>query len=194
MVFLDLSHYSDTKHIKSLFSATEKPSANIGSLNDNLFVPALDNEMDFDNIFSIVKKTVKQVTGKSRAGLGLALSNLPTGLGAFWQVGGNYIVMNEILLDAMRHITKSIREMNSFIYVILTHEYLHSVGYIDEEEARIMTHKVAEAAFGKDHPASVMSAGDLWKQYPILLSLEGGDGSMLKIVSKFDMDSTSYIG
>ena len=56
MVFLDLSHYTDTKHIKSLFSATEKPSANIGSLNDNLFVPALDNEMDFDNIFSIVKK------------------------------------------------------------------------------------------------------------------------------------------
>ena len=194
MVFLDLSHYSDTKYIKSLFSAAENPSPNIGTLNDNLFVPALDNEMDFDNIFSIVKKTVKQVTGKSRAGLGLALSNLPTGLGAFWQVGGNYIVMNEILLDAMRHITKSIREMNSFIYVILTHEYLHSVGYIDEEEARIMTHKVAEAAFGKEHPASVMSAGDLWKQYPILLSLEGGDGSMLKIVSKFDMDSTSYIG
>ena len=194
MAILDLSLHSDTKHIRSLFPSSKKSGAYIGSLNHNSFEPALDNEMDFDNIFSIVKKTVKQVTGKSRAGLGLALSNLPTGLGAFWQVGGNYIVMNEILLDAMRHITKSIREMNSFIYVILTHEYLHSVGYIDEEEARIMTHKVAEAAFGKEHPASVMSAGDLWKQCPILLSLEGGDGSMLKIVSKFDMDSTSYIG
>ncbi|MGC8515176.1 MAG: hypothetical protein ACP5OC_03460 [Thermoplasmata archaeon] len=194
MAVLDLSRNPDSRQIRNLFPSSKKGSEKINTINDNVFAPALDHEMDFDNIFSIVKKTVKQVTGKSRAGLGLALSNLPTGLGAFWQIGGNYIVMNEILLDAMRHITKSTREMNSFIYVILTHEYLHSVGYIDEEEARIMTHNVAEATFGKDHPVSVMSAGDLWRQYPILLSLEGGDGSKLKIVSKFDLDSTSYIG
>jgi hypothetical protein len=194
MTALDLSRDSDSRSIKNPFPNGKKGREKIDTLNKNSFSAVLDPEMDFDDIFSVVKRTVKQVTGKSRAGLGLALSNLPTGLGAFWQIGGNYIVMNEILLEAMRHITKSTREFNSFIYVILTHEYLHSIGYIDEEEARIMTRNVAEATFGKDHPASIMSAGDLWKEYPILLSLEGGDGSTLKIVSKFDMDSTSYIG
>ena len=83
MAALDLSRNPDSEQIRNHFHSSKKVSEKIGTLNDNLFVPALDNEMDFDNIFSIVKKTVKQVTGKSRAGLGLALSNLPTGLGAF---------------------------------------------------------------------------------------------------------------
>jgi hypothetical protein len=194
MSALDLSRNSDSKHLRNPFPFSKGGDAKISSPNSSDFSASLDTEMDFDDIFSVVKRTVKHVTGKSRAGLGLALSNLPAGLGAFWQIGGNYIVMNEILLEAMRHITKNTREFNSFIYVILTHEYLHSVGFIDEEEARIMTRNVAEATFGKNHPASIMSGGDLWRQYPILLSLEGGDGSILKIVSKFDMDSTSYIG
>ena len=154
---------------------------------------SLDNLMDYDRIFSIVKKSVKTVLGKERSGLGLALSDLPVTLGAFWQVGGNYIVMNEVLVKAMSRIAKTPREFNSFVYTILTHEYLHSVGYIDEFQARQMTALVAKQTFGSEHPAVVMSSGDIWKQYPLFLSLRGGDGSVLKIISRFDTDSTSYI-
>ena len=154
---------------------------------------SLDSVMDYDRIFSVVKKSVKAALGKERSGLGLALSNLPVTLGAFWQVGGNYIVMNEVLVKAMSHLTGSTREFNSFVYTILTHEYLHSVGYIDEFQARHMTAFVAKHTFGSEHPAVLMSTGDIWKQYPELLSLQGGDGSILKIISRFDTDSTSYI-
>ncbi|MHB1812932.1 MAG: hypothetical protein ACYCPR_11080 [Thermoplasmataceae archaeon] len=154
---------------------------------------SLDNLMDYDRIFSIVKKSVKTVLGKERSGLGLALSDLPVTLGAFWQVGGNYIVMNEVLVKAMSRIAKTPREFNSFVYTILTHEYLHSVGYIDEFQARQMTALVAKQTFGSEHPAVIMSSGDIWKQYPLFLSLRGGDGSVLKIISRFDTDSTSYI-
>lgn len=154
---------------------------------------SLDSVMDYDRIFSVVKKSVKAALGKERSGLGLALSNLPVTLGAFWQVGGNYIVMNEVLVKAMSHLTRSTREFNSFVYTILTHEYLHSVGYIDEYQARQMTALVAKHTFGSEHPAVVMSTGDIWKQYPELLTMQGGDGSILKIISRFDTDSTSYI-
>jgi hypothetical protein len=155
---------------------------------------SLDPVMDYDQIFSLVKKTVKSATGRERSGLGLALADLPPTLGAFWQVGGNYIVMNENLVYAMMRLSRSSREFNSFIYMILTHEYLHSCGFIDESEARRMTALVAEKAFGNDHPASKMSSNDLWRLYPEILNVSGGNGSSFRIVSKFDSDSTSYIG
>lgn len=156
--------------------------------------PSLDPVMDYDQIFSLVKKTVKTATGRERSGLGLALADLPPTLGAFWQVGGNYIVMNENLVNAMIRLSRSTREFNSFVYMILTHEYLHSCGYIEESEARRMTAMVAEKAFGPEHPASRMSTNDLWRLYPEILNVKGGNGSSFRIVSKFDSDSTSYIG
>jgi hypothetical protein len=153
----------------------------------------LDSEMDYDAIFSVVKKTVKQVVHRERAGLGLALAELPPTLGAFWEIGGNYIVMNEALIGAMTSLARNRTEFNSFIYSILTHEYLHSVGFIDEGEARILTAKVAVESFGEDHPASIISSAGPWAIYSDLLRVRGGNGSGLKIVSRFDSDSTSYI-
>lgn len=155
---------------------------------------SLDTELDYDRIFRIVKRDVRKFTGKERAGLGLALSNLPATLGAYWQVGGNYIVMNESLVNAMMRISTSVTEFNSYVYVILTHEYLHSLGYIDEIEARRQTAKVTMAAFGTDHYAYRMSAGDIWTLYPMLKYVRSGNGEQFRIVSSFDSSSTSYIG
>jgi len=153
---------------------------------------SLESPMDYDAVFSVVKRSVRRVTGRERAGLGLALSRLPPTLGAFWQVGGNYIVMNEALVDEMAKIAASPLEFNSFVYMILTHEYLHSVGYIDEREARIMTERVSRSTFGDGHPATTMSSRDIWQMYPQLLSVRGGTGSSIRIISKFDSDSLSY--
>lgn len=161
--------------------------------NEPEYFLSLDRKMDYDKIFSVVKNTVRFVTRKERSGLGLALSDLPATLGAFWQVGGNYIVMNQVLIDAMTRLTSSTREFNSFIYMILTHEYLHSLGFIDEMEARKMTAEVALKSFGKNHPAFTMSNGDLWTIYPQLRTIAGGTGQNMKIIGNFDSSSTSYI-
>ena len=59
----------------------------------------LDETMDFDDIFSIVKASVKRELGMERSGIGLALADLPNSLGAFWEVGGNYLVINENLVN-----------------------------------------------------------------------------------------------
>ncbi len=154
----------------------------------------LDRPADFDAVFRVVRGAVHYVLGQERPGLGLALSNLPPAVGAYWQVAGNVIVMNEGLVRAMREHATSTREFNSFVYVILAHEYLHSIGYIDERSVRQVTARVTRTAFGPDHSATHMAEGDLWQMYPFLSYAAGGDGSRIRIVPRFDLASTqTYI-
>jgi hypothetical protein len=154
----------------------------------------LDGPASFDTVFRVVRAAVRRVLGVERPGLGLALSNLPPGLGAYWQVAGNVIVMNEGLVETMRSRATSPRELNSFVYVILAHEYLHSLGYLDEGSVRSVTARVTVRAFGPDHPATQMAEGDLWRIFPFLSMAPGGDGSRIRIVPRFDLASTeTYI-
>ncbi|MCI4373753.1 MAG: hypothetical protein L3K02_08970 [Thermoplasmata archaeon] len=111
-----------------------------------------------------------------------------------WQITGNLIVMNEGLVEAMRTHAKNPLEFNSFLYVILAHEYLHSLGYLDERAVREVTARVTRTAFGPDHPATRMAEGDLWRMFPFLANARGGRGSHLRVVPRFDLQSTdTYI-
>ncbi|HTP53700.1 MAG TPA: hypothetical protein VML94_01890 [Thermoplasmata archaeon] len=154
----------------------------------------LEETSGYDGIFRIVRAVVHRVLGIERPGLGLALSNLPPQLGAYWPVTGNLIVLNEGLVAAMRASASSPLEVNSFVYVVLAHEYLHSLGYLDETSVRAVTARVTHAAFGPDHLATRMAEGDLWKMYPFLAHAPTGDGRRLRIVPGFDLASTqNYI-
>lgn len=154
----------------------------------------LEQPAGYDAVFRVVREVVHRVLGIERPGLGLALSNLPPQLGAYWPVTGNLIVLNEGLVAAMRASTSSPLEVNSFVYVILAHEYLHSLGYLDEQAVRKVTARVTRIAFGPDHLATQMAEGDLWRMYPFLSNAPRGDGRRLKIVPGFDLASTqTYI-
>jgi len=161
----------------------------LGELGQRLERPA-----DYDQIFRVVRGAVRSVLGLERPGLGLTLSDLPPQLGAYWQITGNMIVLNEGLVDAMRLHARDPVELNSFVYVILAHEYLHALGYLDERAIREVTARVTRSAFGPDHPATKMAEGDLWQMYPFLAYARGGNGRRLKVVSRFDLQTTdSYI-
>lgn len=151
---------------------------------------ALEGPTDYDGIFRVVRGAVRHVLGIERPGLGLGLSNLPPHLGAYWQVTGNLIVVNEGLVETMRAHARSPAEMNSFVYVLLAHEYLHALGYLDERSVRSVTAHVTRNAFGPDHPATRMAEGDLWRLYPFLAAAPGGDGQRLKVVRRFDLATT----
>ena len=154
----------------------------------------LEGPADYDTVFRVVRGAVRHVLGIERPGLGLGLSNLPPQLGAYWQVTGNLIVMNEGLVETMRLHARSPAELNSFVYVILAHEYLHALGYLDERAVREVTAHVTRSAFGPDHLATRMAEGDLWRLYPFLATAPGGDGQRLKVVRRFDLASTqTYI-
>jgi hypothetical protein len=151
----------------------------------------LDGKADFNAVFKVVRAAVQHVLGRERPGLGLGLSNLPPSLGAYWQITGNLIVMNEGLVQTMREHASSPLEFNSFVYVILAHEYLHSLGYLDEAGVRRVTAHVTRSAFGAEHPATRMAEGDLWRMFPFLQYAVGGDGRRLKVVTNFDLATTS---
>ena len=173
---------------------TDPTSGGPASVPAPAFAKSLEQPADYDAIYRVVRGAVRQVLGVERPGLGLGLSNLPPYVGAYWQVTGNLIVLNEGLVQAMRANATSPLEYNSFVYVILAHEYLHSLGYLDEGAVRRVTARVTRAAFGPDHPATRMAEGDLWRLYPFLAFSPGGDGQRLKVVSRFDLASTqNYI-
>jgi len=165
-------------------------SASSSSSSAFALARTLDSPADYDAVFRVVRDAVRHVLGIERPGLGLGLSNLPPQLGAYWQVTGNLIVMNEGLVNAMRANAESPTELNSFVYVILAHEYLHSLGYLDEGAVRAVTARVTRTAFGPDHPATKMAEGDLWRLYPFLAYAPGGNGRRLKVVTRFDLDTT----
>jgi hypothetical protein len=185
----------------ALLALERRPTAPAGPSGATLPDPALvelgkrlEQPADYDGVFRIVRSVVQRTLGIERPGLGLALSNLPPQLGAYWPVTGNLIVLNEGLVAAMRASARSPLEVNSFVYVILAHEYLHSLGYLDESAVRRVTARVTRSAFGPDHLATRMAEGDLWQMYPFLAHAPRGDGRRLRIVPGFDLASTqSYI-
>jgi hypothetical protein len=150
----------------------------------------LEHTANYDTVFRVVRGAVRLALGIERPGLGLGLSNLPPQLGAYWQVTGNLIVLNEGLVETMRAHARSPLELNSFVYVVLAHEYLHALGYLDERAVRQVTAYVTRTAFGADHVATHMAEGDLWQQFPFLAAAPGGDGRRLKVVSRFDLATT----
>ncbi len=154
----------------------------------------LEAPADYDRVFSVVRAAVRQALGIERPGLGLALSDLPPGLGAYWQVTGNIIVMNEGLVRTMATHARSSLEFNSFVFVILAHEYLHALGYLDEAEVRRVTALVTRTVLGADHPATTMAEGDLWRMFPFLAYAPPGTGRRFTLVRGFDRASTdTYI-
>lgn len=177
----------------TMFRASRRESASDEAVRTlkGQFAGSLDARMNFDSVFRVVRKTVLKHTGRERPGVGLALADLPNELGAYWEIGGNYIVMNSILVGAMRRIAASETEYNSFVYTILAHEYIHSLGFVDEADARRITAAVAIEAFGPEHPAAVIANGDIWTIYPVLRFAPSGLNENIRFVENFDIERTS---
>jgi hypothetical protein len=118
----------------------------------------LDQCRDFGDVFEIVKKSAERSLGRRRAGLMLYLAKLPTHIGAFHTMGTNGIVMNRTTLDMITHNARSLREINSYVYSILLHEYLHALGYVEEREVRKLVYDVSLESFGPEHPATQIAS------------------------------------
>ena len=154
----------------------------------------LDRCRDFGDIFELVKKAVSETLGKRRVGLMLYLADLPPSVGAYHTVGSNVIVANRRLLRRVSTSVESLTELNSYVFTILLHEYLHALGYLDEAHVRRMVHKISVEKFGEEHPTSRMSSGRL----PLAprRSLEIGNDSAeepVELVRDFDRSNQTYI-
>src|SRR5660398_29366 len=73
---------------------------------DEQLIRLFEKAETLSDIFEVVKATVEKTTGKSRGGIMLGLANLgnqPNGFfGAFYPVGSNIIVMNNVPLQRIK--------------------------------------------------------------------------------------------
>ncbi|MEM3018529.1 MAG: hypothetical protein QXO25_06590 [Candidatus Bathyarchaeia archaeon] len=129
---------------------------------DGSYKTALQESSDFREVFEVVRRSVKEHLGVERTGLELYLRELPLGVGAFHKVGTNIIVVNRTLIDRVVESQASISEIKSFIFSILLHEYLHSLGIYDELQVRRLTYQISRLALGEDHPATVLVENGPW--------------------------------
>jgi len=161
------------------------------------FLDKINESTSIADLFEIVKEVVWNVARKSRAGLELGLVELgcqPQGLmGAFYVSGSNMIVMNQTPLRRIQETDPKL--LNPYIFSILLHEYLHSLGYFDEEQVKAMTYEISKETFGEKSVITELSK-DLKKFFPNIVYPEGSpriDGPVRK-VKDFDRSSIRYIG
>jgi hypothetical protein len=154
----------------------------------------LDLCEDFGDVFELVKKSAERSLGQRRAGLMLYLARLPKHIGAFHTVGTNGIVMNRNTLDLVTHGARSLREINSYVYSILLHEYLHALGYLEEQDVRKLVYDVSLETFGPDHPATRIASKGPSAIFPdIVLNEMPTDTPDVEVIPDFERSSHRYI-
>ncbi len=156
---------------------------------------SLENCKEYGDIFKSVKRSVMEVLGTERVGFMLVLSELPAGVAAMHYMGSNSIVLNKSLIKSLDAIEKAREKRNYVIYDLLLHEYIHSLGYVDERTVRSLCWKICEKTFGKDHLTTKMAYQGPGKIYPELALVKPSASfyNSAEIVHGFDTENISYI-
>jgi len=142
----------------------------------------------YGDIFALVKKAVMRSLGEHRVGLMLYLGNLPLKVGAFHPVGTNDIILNRRLLKA----AKSKPMQKAYVFSILLHEYLHSLGYADEGQVRALTYRVCVENFGSDHHVVEAAVTGPWVNLGPE-DLNGREDMDLELIRDFERIDIGYI-
>lgn len=168
----------------------------------------MDERNDFDtkvnprliDTFEDVKNVVRKNEGRSRAGLMLGLQEIGATLngfiGAYYPVASNIIVMNK---TPLRRIIETNPELlKPYGFHVLLHEYLHSLGYLNESVTRQKTYDISTNQFGENHIITQLATN--MKQffpnlvYPIHGWLPPKTTPSIVIIQGFDKsNTTNYI-
>lgn len=156
------------------------------------FIEDFERAENIKELFEIVQDAVRMTLNESRAGIDLGIVELGNGpgnlLSAFYPVGSNIIVLNKTPLKRITQTQPKL--MKPYLFVVLLHEYLHSLGYLDENTVRRLTHAITDEIF--DGSIVTGMARDLRKYFPFLLYPGGhpADNNMQVI----ELENLDYIG
>lgn len=182
------------KKIATCFIRSCRKITTVPTEQQSQFRERIASLKDFNEAFELVKSAVLQKFKMHRAGLSLILQMMPSNLGAYHMLGSNAIVMNSYLLAAVKKIAGSTEEYNSYMFMVLAHEYLHSLGIVDENTVRQMTFDLCKWMLGDDHVATKMAKEDPSAIYPQLRSLMQSQFSRdFHVVRDFDRSNQTYI-
>ena len=157
------------------------------------------------DIFERVKRDVERVINQHRAGLSLGLVDMGFSRGGFiggmYFSGGTMILMNSSALKLL--ISKSeIAEISeeiilAYVYHILLHEYIHSLGYLNERTChRITSFVTKEVIPNPEDPAHIMATRGIGVYFPEIKYAPVGykmqNNLYIEHVENFDKGSTNY--
>jgi len=172
-------------------------SRGLSKIQAKYFKERYEEIEDFQEIFSLVKEGVQEVTGRSRAGLMLGLADLGVKqngfIGAFYPVGTNVIVLNKTPLKMIE--AQKPDMLKPYVFHVLMHEYLHTLGVLNERHTELFTMKINEKIFGEEHPVTRMSF-DFDRLFPNVVMPEIGmqlpTSPNIELVD--DFERMNYIG
>ena len=117
----------------------------------------------------------------------LFLDDLPLQIGAYHPVGTNNIVLNRRLVEIVKASISSNRLLNSLIYNLLLHEYLHALGEMSETRVRRQVVKVSRDCLGDEHVATVIARKTPWVLLQnISLQAANAPKRVMEIVKDFE--------
>ena len=166
----------------------------------NEYISETEIRQDLIDIFEEVKKVVRRYEGRSRAGLMLGLQEIGATvngfIGAYYPVASNIIVINS---TPIRRIIETNPELlKPYGFHILLHEYIHSLGFLNEDITRHKTYEISKKHFGEDHIITKFST-DIRQFFPNLVyPIQGWlppEGTpVIELVQGFDSSNiTPYI-
>lgn len=161
------------------------------------FSKRLGEVVTIPDIFELVKEVVWDSAKRSRAGLDLGLmemGNQPGGfIGGFYVSGSNIIMMNETPLRRIQETNPEL--LTPYIFSVLLHEYLHSLGIFDEAKVRDMSCEICKRSFSNSNIATQITR-DMRKFFPNFVYPQGAPeiAGPVKLVPDFDRSSIRYIG
>jgi len=161
------------------------------------FKHSLEKAQGFSDIFRMVKKIVKDYLGKDQAGLLVGLSDLGhyghSFLGAFYSMDANTIIINKRPLDNLQQTNPQLH--TPYLFHVLLHEYLHSLGLFDEAEVRMLSYDISKSHFGENHIATQMAL-NMERFIPELTmssDFEAPENMQIEFIQGIDRDNTNYI-
>ena len=152
---------------------------------------------NFPDIFEIVKEIVYEHLGAEQAGLMVGVTDLGSYqngfIGAFYSLNSNSIIINKRPLARIFQTNPSI--YNYYLFHVMLHEYIHSIGSYDEAQTRLLVLEMSGHYFGNDHILTQF-ASDIGKFMPNLTYPEGfiePSDVNIEFVKGIDRKNINYI-
>jgi len=152
----------------------------------------------FADIFEIVKGMVMKFLGAEQAGLLVGVTDLGAHnngfIGAFYSLNANMIIINKKPLARILQTSPSI--YNYYLFHVMLHEYIHSIGSYDEAQTRQLVHEISQHYFGKKHVVTQF-ASNIEKFIPNLTypvqGFQPPQDINIEFVRGIDKKNTTYI-
>lgn len=113
-------------------------------------------------------------------------------VGAYYPVDSNLIVVNQSVLGVIRK--KHPRLYNAYLFHVLLHEYVHSLGVHDEAQCRKTVADICAQGFGKRHVVTRLAADPSFLA-PLLYAEPAQEFNLqapVNLVKGFDEDAVRH--